>query len=77
MVVKIKNKKRSNKGKSKKKQELGGREIKRMHCKSVKSKENLESKVSGRLHQKNDLVDQSSGKTCKRGPTRSCGISDT
>lgn len=53
MGIKIKKKKKmNNKGKSKKKQ-LGEREIKGMHCKSVKSKEKSESKVGKRLHQKN------------------------
>ena len=77
MGIKIKKKKKmNNKGKSKKKQ-LGEREIKGMHWKSVKSKEKSESKVGKRLHQKNGWIDEGSGKTCKREPTSSCGISDT
>ena len=47
-----------------------------MQSKSLESKGHSE-RVSGRLHQNSDLEVRKCGKTCKRGPTWSCDVSDT
>ena len=66
-----------NNGKSKEKQQLGGRGSKRTQSKSLKSKGYSKSKISGRLHQNSDFGARKYGKTCNRGPTWSCGVNDT
>ena len=59
-----------------KNQQLDGRGNKRKQRKSLESKGYSESIASGRLHQNSNLEVRKCGKTCKRGPTWVCDVTN-
>ena len=68
VISKKKEKKNQNNEKSKKKQQLDGRGHKRIQSKILESKGYSKIRISGRLHQNNDLEARKCSKTCKREP---------